>query len=88
MVDRGSFTNANNVFSINDLTHVDDRVRSINVPFKKNTPLPIGWSPDKWSVICGRGKECFDHCKFFKIKNPKVICYIFGTDVVRSCGDY
>ena len=57
MVDRGSFSNY-----MNDLTHVDGRVRS-NAPLDKNTPLPENWIPDKWSVICGRGKECFDHCK-------------------------
>ena len=71
MVDRGSFSNF-----MNDLTHVDGRVRS-NAPLDKNTPLPEKWIPDKWSVICGRGRECFDHCKLV------VILYIRIVFVIR-----
>ena len=57
MVDRGSFTNI-----MNDLTFLDERVRS-HVPIERMTPLAIDWQPDNWSVICGRGKECYEHCR-------------------------
>jgi hypothetical protein len=55
MVDRGTFTDF-----MNDLSFVDERVRS-HAPIDSNSPLPEHWVPDSWSVICGRGKECFEH---------------------------
>jgi hypothetical protein len=55
MVDRGTFTNI-----MHDLDFVDERVRS-HAPIDNMTPMPEGWQPDNWSVICGRGKECFEH---------------------------
>ena len=58
MVDNGSFNPGNIV--VNELNHVDERVRDI-VPLERNTPLPQGWVPGNWSIICGRGKECYDH---------------------------
>ena len=53
MVDRGSFSFKNN------LTFVDERVRS-HAPVSKNVVLPEGWTPSPWSVLCGRGKDCFE----------------------------
>lgn len=58
MVDRGSFTNM-----LTDLSFVDERVRS-QAPIDRMTPLPDDWTPNSWSVICGRGKECYEHGKF------------------------
>ena len=55
MVDRGSFSNM-----MNDLTFIDERVRS-HAPLDDMTPLPEGWKPNNWSVICGRGRDIFDH---------------------------
>lgn len=57
MVDRGTFTNM-----MNDLSFVDERVRT-HAPVDSMTPLGPGWQPDKWSVICARGKDSYDHCK-------------------------
>ena len=55
MVDRGNFTNM-----MNDLSYVNDKVRC-TAPLDELTPLPPGWKPDNWSVICGRGKDVFSH---------------------------
>jgi hypothetical protein len=57
MVDRGSFSS-----DMSKLSFVDDRVLSY-APMVSETPLPDHWQPDAWSVICGRGKGCYDHCK-------------------------
>ena len=55
MVDRGSFSNI-----MNDLSFIDERVRC-HAPLERMTPLPTMWKPDNWSVICGRGRDAFDH---------------------------
>jgi hypothetical protein len=55
MVDRGTFTNI-----MHNLDFVDERVRS-HAPIDNMTPMPERWQPDNWSVICGRGRECFEH---------------------------
>jgi hypothetical protein len=54
MVDRGSFRD------LSHLSFVDDRVRSFAYTNIKKS-LPDDWAPNAWSVICGRGKECYDH---------------------------
>ena len=54
MVDRASFTTTH---LINLPSFVDQRVLSR----KANRELPVGWTPDNWSVICGRGKDCYEH---------------------------
>ena len=55
MVDRGSFSNM-----MNDLSFIDERVRC-HAPLDRMTPLPAHWKPDNWSVVCGRGRDAFDH---------------------------
>ena len=45
---------------MNDLSFVDERVRC-HAPLDRMTPLPTMWKPDNWSVICGRGRDAFDH---------------------------
>ena len=58
MVDRGYFTNL-----AVDLSFVDERVRC-HVPIDTMTPLPFGWVPKNWDVICGRGS--YNHSKSTK----------------------
>ena len=53
MVDRGTF-------DINNLVFVDERIRA-TAPVPKNNALPESWTPGPWSVLCGRGKECYNH---------------------------
>ena len=54
MVDRGSFS------FVNNLTFIDERVRS-HAPISKNQEMPENWTPQPWSVLCGRGKDCYEH---------------------------
>ena len=54
MVDRGSFS------MMNKLAFIDERVRA-HAPVSRNEELPESWTPQPWSVLCGRGKDCFDH---------------------------
>ena len=43
-----------------DLSFVDERVRS-HAPVDSMTPLPMNWIPDNSSVICGRGRDAYNH---------------------------
>ena len=54
MVDRGSFS------MMNKLAFIDERVRA-HAPVSRNEELPESWTPQPWSVLCGRGKDCFNH---------------------------
>ena len=31
------------------------------IPVDRATPLPPGYTPGPWTVICGRGKQWFNH---------------------------
>lgn len=39
---------------------LDERVLT-HAPVEKMTPLPDGFQPSNYDVICGRGKSCFNH---------------------------
>ncbi len=66
MVDRGSFRD------MSHLSFVEDRLRSF-APTNTKTSLPDDWVPNAWSVICGRGKECYDHGK--RTRQASSYCY-------------
>jgi len=57
MVDRGSFAVYNN-----DLSFVDERVRAY-IPQVEDRLLPRGFELSPWTVICGRGRECYNNGK-------------------------
>ena len=58
MMLRASFTTThlNNISAF-----VDQQVLLRAAERKANKVLPGSWTPDNWSVICGRGKECYEH---------------------------
>jgi hypothetical protein len=60
MVDRGRFND------MSDLQYLDERIRS-QAPLRKKTPLPKGFQLTEWSVLCGRGKNCFNHGKLIQV---------------------
>jgi hypothetical protein len=72
MVDRGSFSD------MRHLGFVDDCIRSY-APVDAKISLPDDWVPSPWSVICGRGKECFDHGKS-NTPSQKTILYDYTVD--------
>lgn len=55
MVDRGSFKQQEIVF-------LDDERITIHANVESSA-LSKNFEPDNWSVIIGRGKECYDHSK-------------------------
>ena len=41
-------------------SQIDDR-NGNTIPVDRATPLPPGYTPGPWTVICGRGKQWFNH---------------------------
>jgi hypothetical protein len=75
MVDRGRFND------MSDLHYLDDRIRS-QAPLRKKTPLPKGFQPNEWSVLCGRGKNSFNHGKLIQVASMRpTVRYTSCTDV-------
>jgi hypothetical protein len=61
MVDRGSLSERVIVPILDHhLNHVDSRILVTSARGNRKF-LPEDWVPDNWSVLCGRGKECFHH---------------------------
>ena len=58
MMLRASFTTThlNNISAF-----VDQQVLLRAAERKANKVLPESWTPDNWSVVCGRGKDCYEH---------------------------
>ena len=66
-----------------DLTHyLDNRVIDVFAPHDDRAPLPCDFPPDSWSVICGRGKQAFDH---FGNRRLRILCEL-NLPKYSACG--
>ena len=67
-----------------DLSFVDERVRS-HAPVDSMTPLPMNWQPDTSSVICGRGRDAYNHSTLTGSMNRLVPSWCTSNAQVDFC---
>jgi hypothetical protein len=55
---------------MSDMSYLDDGIRS-QATFYKKAAMPKEYEPDSWTVICGRGKDFFNHSEYFSQRTER-----------------